>query len=56
LAVMDEPGNVIDRCELEHDDTTEAGEYFSNIGRAGIATVAATRNWYWLNDCLWNAA
>jgi transposase len=49
---MDEQDNVIDRCELEHDDTTAAGEYVSNIGRAGIATVEATRNWYWLNELL----
>jgi len=51
VAVMDEQDDVIDRCELKHDDTT-AGEYLSNIGRAGIATAEETRNWYWLNELL----
>jgi transposase len=55
VAVLDDSGQVVDRCKLEHGDKTEMSEYFRAIGRDGIATIEATRNWYWevelLEEC-----
>jgi transposase len=50
--MLNENGNVVDRCELWHDDTTEMSECFRTIGRDGIAAVEATRNWYWMVELL----
>lgn len=52
MAVLDENGQVVDRGELEHGDKAEMGEYFRSIGRDGIATLEATRNWYWMVELL----
>jgi transposase len=52
VAVLDDNGNVVNRCEIEHNDMAEMIEYFRAIGRDGIATVEATRNWYWMIELL----
>jgi hypothetical protein len=53
VAVIDDRGEVVDRREFDNNDNREAmSEYFGAIGDEGIATVEATRSWYWFVEFL----
>jgi transposase len=52
VAVLDDDGKVVDRRELWHDKLKEMSEYFRRYRGDGVATVEATRSWYWLVEFL----
>lgn len=52
VAALDDVGKVISRQKLYHDDRTSLVEYFRNAGSDAIATLEASRSWYWLSDLI----
>ncbi len=52
VAVMDDKGRIIDERRLYHTDMNGFSEYFSSFDRGTSVALEATRNWYWLVDCL----
>lgn len=52
VAVMDERGSIIDERKLYHTNMQELKNYFSSFNSDTHVVVEATRNWYWLIDCL----
>jgi transposase len=52
VAVLDDPGKVIERCKLMHDNRQSMIRFFAKYGKNAIATLEATRNWYWLYELL----
>jgi transposase len=51
-AVLDDAGKVLDRVTLFHDNRERMIDFFSNLGPDTVATVEATRSWYWLYELL----
>jgi transposase len=52
VEVMNASGEVLDTKTLFHDDREGMRFYFSGIDKPGVATIEATRNWYWLYELL----
>jgi transposase len=52
VAVMDEQGLIVDERKLYHANMKELMNYFSSFNSDTNVAVEATRNWYWLIDCL----
>src|SRR5512139_4044561 len=52
VAVVDDSGEVVERRELWHDRPEEMSAYFDGFGGDGVATVEATRSWYWFVEFL----
>jgi transposase len=52
VEVMDEGGEVLSAETLHHDDREGMRAYFRSIGKDAVATIEATRNWYWLYELL----
>jgi transposase len=54
IAVLDDAGVVVIRQKLTHDYREQMIAFFAQFGLGAIATVEATRNWYWLYELLEN--
>ena len=52
VEVMDGEGSVIDQSRLSYQSPEQMKEYFRGYGGAGVATLEATRNWYWMYELL----
>ncbi len=52
VEVMDESGVVLDQRRLDHRNQAKLTDYFGKYGGRGVATLEATRNWYWLYELL----
>lgn len=52
VALMDQKGRIMDERKLYHTDTKEFLNYFSSLPKNTSIAIEATRNWYWLVDCL----
>ena len=52
VAVMNRQGDLMDERKLYHTDKKEFISYFSSFAKGTSVAVEATRNWYWLVDCL----
>lgn len=52
VAVMDSKGTIVDERRLYHNSKKEFLNYFSAFDKDTSIAVEATRNWYWLVDCL----
>ena len=52
VAVVDDAGKLITRQKLNHDYQDQMREFFTGLGPDTVATVEATRNWYWLYELL----
>lgn len=52
VAVMDENGYIVDEQTLYHSDIEDLMNYFSSFTPGTPVAIEATRNWYWLVDCL----
>ena len=52
VAVLDDAGKLIARCRLDHSQRSAMRAFFANYRDKAIATVEATRNWYWLYELL----
>jgi transposase len=52
VAVMDKEGSIMDERKLYHTDRKELIDYFSSFDKDTSVAIEATRNWYWLVDCL----
>ena len=52
LAAVSDAGKVIGRHTFYHDDQAALIEYFQSLDRNSIATLEATRNWYWLYELI----
>ena len=50
--VLDDAGAVIARRKLFHDNREQMIDFFAKLAPDAIATVEATRNWYWLYELL----
>jgi len=54
IAVLDGAGMIVARQKLFHDNREQMTAFFTRFGPDAIATVEATRNWYWLYELLEN--
>lgn len=52
VEVMNQSGEVLDTKTLFHDDREGMRIYFGGIDKPAVATIEATRNWYWLYELL----
>lgn len=52
VAVMNDKGRIMDERRLYHTDKKGFSDYFSSFEKGAPVAVEATRNWYWLVDCL----
>lgn len=52
VAVLDDAGAVLERRTLGHDDPASLRAYFAGFGGDAVATVEATRSWYWFVELL----
>jgi transposase len=52
VEVMNGKGEVLDAETLHHDDREGMRAYFRGVGKEAVATIEATRNWYWLYELL----
>jgi transposase len=52
VEVMNDEGQVRDTATLFHDNREDLRAWFRGIGRPAVATIEATRNWYWLFELL----
>ncbi len=52
VAVMNEQGSIVDERKIYHTDMKELMNYFSSFDSDTNVALEATRNWYWLVDCL----
>lgn len=52
VAVLDDGGQVIREERLEHPDRQRLAEFFQGYRGAAVATLEATRNWYWLLELI----
>lgn len=52
VAVVNDDGEVMERRELWHDRPEEMSAYFDSFDGDGVATVEATRSWYWFVEFL----
>jgi len=52
VAVLDEGGNVTREERLEHSARQRLAEFFQTYRGAAVATLEATRNWYWLYELI----
>jgi transposase len=51
---VDDAGKVIVHQKLFHDNREQMVEFFSRLPPDSVATVEATRNWYWLYELIEN--
>lgn len=52
IEVMDDEGSVLDQRRLSHQSPEQLKKYFCQYGGEGVATLEATRNWYWMYELL----
>jgi transposase len=52
VEVMDDFGATLDQQRLDHRDRRKLERYFGRYRGDAIATLEATRNWYWLYELL----
>jgi len=52
VAVIDETGVVKDERKLYHTDMKQFQDFFSSFDKGTSVSIEATRNWYWIIDCL----
>jgi transposase len=51
-AVLDDAGKTIARQKLYHNNREQMTEFFARFSPDAVATLEATRNWYWLFELL----
>jgi len=52
VAVLNEGGDVVREDRLEHAVRSRLTEFFQEYRGAAVATLEATRNWYWLYELI----
>jgi transposase len=52
VAAIDDAGQIIDRCTLDHTQREVMQEFFRQFRGQAVATVEATRSWYWFYEVL----